>query len=370
MPFLSLLNGSHREIDRELASVLSPCRQFHHLADGRPLSGLLKGGKVRLKALSEIVGRHQIVNRLAQHLGRRVTEHPFGRRVPEDRPAFAVDHDQGVHRTGAHRSESCLPLPQRILELFVRSDVNHGGPNTRHHPPVVPNQHIVNLKSQVAAVAANVFAQERSKSLLPGHLSLEGLPAFRLCAWQNEFKYGSAEHCAGLNPQKFALGPVDPPHNPLLVQLVVGYRPLLEKIPESLLALDQVGQSPRQPQGLELLSQRKGQVAQTRDVAILLCCRTLRLLFSGALRTSLCHWHSLSNPKVRGSLESTSSQRATFVRAGEKTFAAGVPVDKLANLVTLGRTPPTGSVRAGRNNSVSLSTTNISRQRPEYKRNL
>jgi hypothetical protein len=78
----------------------------------------------------------------------------------------------------------------------------------------------------------------------------------------------------------------------------------------------------------------------------------------------------LSNPKVRGSLESTSSQRATFVRAGEKTFAAGVPVDKLANLVALGRTPPTGSVREGRNKSVSLSTTNISRERPEYKRNL
>jgi hypothetical protein len=106
---------------------------------------------------------------------------------------------------------------------------------------VVPNQHIVNPKSQVAAVAASVLAQEGSKGLLPGQLPLEGLPALRLCASQNEFKDGSAEHCAGLNPQKLAFGPVDPTHNPLLVQLVVGYRPLLEKVPESLLALDQLG---------------------------------------------------------------------------------------------------------------------------------
>ena len=170
MPFLSLFNGSHREIDRELASVLSSCRQFHHLADGRPLSGLLKGGKVRQKALSEIVGGQQIVNRLAQHLGRRISEHPFGRRVPEERPAFAVDHDQGVHRTAAHRLESCLPLAQRIHGLLVHSDVDHGGPDTSHHILLVPNQYIVNLKRQLAAVAANVLAQERSNALLPGQL--------------------------------------------------------------------------------------------------------------------------------------------------------------------------------------------------------
>jgi len=74
-----------------------------------------------------------------------------------------------------------------------------------------------------------------------------------------------------------------------LVQLVVGYRPLLEKVPESPLALDQPRQRPAEAEGIELLSQGKGQVAQARKIAFLLCRRTLRLFFVSALRTSLRH---------------------------------------------------------------------------------
>jgi hypothetical protein len=64
---------------------------------------------------------------------------------------------------------------------------------------------------------------------------------------------------------------------------------LLEKVPESPLALDQPGQRPAEAKGIELLSQGKGQVAQTRKVAFLLCSRTLRLFLVSALRTGLRH---------------------------------------------------------------------------------
>ena len=133
---------------------------------------------------------------------------------------------------------------------------------------------------------------------------------------RNEIKDGSAEHRAGLNPQKLAFSLVDPTHVPLLVQLVVGYRPLLEKVPESLLALDQLGESPAQAEAIELLSQRKGQLAQTRKVAFLRRRRRLRLFFTRALRTGLRHWYSLSNPAVRGCLESIRAQRTALLQAG------------------------------------------------------
>jgi hypothetical protein len=228
---------------------------------------------------------------------------------------LAVNHDEGVQRTGAHRSKNILPLAQRLLDLLAPGYVEHDGPNAGHHTPGVPNQRFVNLERQVTAVTANVVARERSERLLPRQLPLEGFPAFRWRASRNEFKDGTAQHRAGFNSQKLAFGLIDPTHVPLLVQLVVGYRPLLEEVPESLLALDQLGQSPAQTEAVELLSQRKRQVAQTRKTAFLLCRRMLGRFFSRALRNGLRHRYSSSSPQVCGCPESIRARCAALVQA-------------------------------------------------------
>jgi len=154
---------------------------------------------------------------------------------------------------------------------------------------------------------------------------------------------------------------------------VVGYRPLLEKVPESPLALDQPGQNPIKAEGIELLSQGKGQVAQTRKVAFLRCDRALRLFFSRALRAALRHAYSLSNPKVRGGPESRRAQGAALLQAGQKVFAAAVPDDALADLVALADVlhQPAAFVSGETRESESPSyTTNIPQERAEHKRNM
>ena len=197
----------------------------------------------------------------------------------------------------------------------------------------------MNLENHVAAVASNVVAQERSEGLLPGQLPPIGIPAFGLCPRRNEFKNGPAEHSAGLDPQKLAFSLVDPAHNPLLVQLVVCYRPSLEKVSESPLALDQLGQSPIQPESLELFPNREGKVAQMREVAFLLCGRTWRRFFTGTTRTNLRHWYSVSDPKGRGCLESRRVRRVHLLQAGRKVFAASVQHGTLADPVALADAP-------------------------------
>ncbi len=119
LPSLSLLDGAQGELHGELNTILSPRGHLHHLAEARPLSGRLKGTKVRMKVRRLARRYHKIMDRLARHFGRRVTEHPFRGGIAEDCPAFFVDHYDGVQGAIAKLSQRRLTLAEGALSALA-----------------------------------------------------------------------------------------------------------------------------------------------------------------------------------------------------------------------------------------------------------